>query len=106
MSKFLFVLTRGPEDPTRAVRCLQFAKIAKDKGHEVVVFLVDDAVYFTNTVTELVADEGAVLDHCKLGFENEGAYHVGMLRTQQGRGSHVTTRVITLGGALVRGAEG
>jgi predicted peroxiredoxin len=55
MSKFLFVLTRGPEDPTRAVRCFQFAKIAKDKGHEVVVFLVDDAVYFTNlSLTERI----------------------------------------------------
>jgi predicted peroxiredoxin len=48
MSQFLFVLTRGPEDPTRAVRCFQFAKIAADKGHEVTVFLVDDAVYLTN----------------------------------------------------------
>jgi predicted peroxiredoxin len=46
--KFLFVLTRGPEDPTRAVRCFQFAKIAADKGHEVTMFLVDDAAYFTN----------------------------------------------------------
>ncbi len=48
MAKFLFVLTRGPEDPTRAVRCFHFAKIAADKGHDVTVFLVDDAVYFTN----------------------------------------------------------
>ena len=55
MSKFLFVLTRGPEDPTRAVRCFQFAKIAADKGHDVTVFLVDDAVYFTNlSLTERV----------------------------------------------------
>lgn len=55
MSKFLFVLTRGPEDPTRAVRCFQFAKIDRDKGHEVTVFLVDDAVYFTNlSLTERV----------------------------------------------------
>ena len=43
MSKFLFVLSRGLEDPTRVVRCLQFAKIAVDKGHETVLFLVDDA---------------------------------------------------------------
>ena len=51
MSKFLFVLTRGPEDPTRAVRCFQFAKIAADKGHEVTVFLVDDAAsYITGQV--------------------------------------------------------
>ena len=55
MSKFLFVLTRGPEDPTRAVRCFQFAKIAADKGHEVTVFLVDDAAYFANlSLTERV----------------------------------------------------
>ena len=54
MSKFLFVLTRGPEDPTRAVRCFQFAKIAAEKGHEVTVFLVD-AAYFTNlSLTERV----------------------------------------------------
>ncbi len=48
MSKFLFLLSRGPEDATRAVRCFQFAKIAAEKGHDVTVFLVDDAVYFTN----------------------------------------------------------
>jgi predicted peroxiredoxin len=55
MSKFLFVLTRGPEDPTRAVRCFQFAKIAADKGHEVTVFLVDDGVYLTNlSLTERI----------------------------------------------------
>lgn len=48
MSKFLFVLSRGPEDPTRVVRCFQFARIAADKGHEVKMFLVDDGVYFAN----------------------------------------------------------
>lgn len=48
MTKFLFVLSRGPEDPTRVVRCFQFAKIAADKGHDVTVFLVDDAVLFAN----------------------------------------------------------
>ena len=48
MKKFLFVLSRGPEDSTRAVRCFQFAKIAAEKGHDVTVFLVDDAVYLAN----------------------------------------------------------
>lgn len=48
MSKFLFLLTRGPEDPTRAVRTFMFAKLAAEKGHEVKVFLADDAVFFTN----------------------------------------------------------
>lgn len=44
MEKFLFVLTRGLEDPIRVTRCLQLAKIAKEKGHEVNVFFTDDAV--------------------------------------------------------------
>jgi predicted peroxiredoxin len=48
MSKFFFVLSRGPEDPTRVVRCFQFAKIAAEKGHEVKLFLIDDAVYLSN----------------------------------------------------------
>lgn len=46
MEKFLFILNHGLEDPTRATRAFQFAKVAKEKGHEVNVFLVDDAVSF------------------------------------------------------------
>lgn len=46
MAKFLFVLSRGLEDPTRATRCLQFAALAKEDGNEVVLFLIDDAVIF------------------------------------------------------------
>jgi len=44
MSKFLFVLTRGLEDPTRVTRALQLAKVAKEQGDDVNVFLTDDAV--------------------------------------------------------------
>ncbi|MFZ0450888.1 MAG: DsrE family protein [Desulfatiglandaceae bacterium] len=44
MGKFLFVLTRGLEDPTRVTRCLQLAKVAKEQGNEVHLFLTDDAV--------------------------------------------------------------
>jgi len=46
MEKFLFVLSRGLEDPTRATRAFQLAKVAKEKGHEVNIFLVDDAVAY------------------------------------------------------------
>jgi predicted peroxiredoxin len=44
MGKFLFVMTRGIEDPTRVTRALQLAKVAKEQGHDVNVFLTDDAV--------------------------------------------------------------
>ena len=45
VKNFLFVLTRGTEDPTRATRCLQLLKVAKAEGHEVHLFLTDEAVY-------------------------------------------------------------
>ena len=44
MGKFLFVMTRGIEDPTRVTRAFQLAKVAKEQGHDVNVFLTDDAV--------------------------------------------------------------
>ncbi len=44
MEKFLFVLTRGSEDPTRVTRTFQLAKVAREKGNDVNVFLTDDAV--------------------------------------------------------------
>jgi predicted peroxiredoxin len=45
MSKFVFVLTRGMEDPTRVTRTFQLAKAAHETGHEVSLFLTDDAVF-------------------------------------------------------------
>ncbi len=44
MGNYLFVLTRGLEDPTRVTRAFQLAKVAKESGHEVNIFLTDDAV--------------------------------------------------------------
>ena len=44
MENFLFVLTRGLEDPTRVTRTFQLAKVAKESGGDVNIFLTDDAV--------------------------------------------------------------
>ena len=44
MESFLFVLTRGLEDPTRVTRALQMAKAAKELDYEVNLFFTDDAV--------------------------------------------------------------
>jgi Fe-S cluster assembly protein SufD len=59
-------------------------------------------VYFTNAVTELVADENAVIDHYKLQRESTEAFHVATMQVHLGRGSNVTSHSIALGGALVR----
>lgn len=48
MGKYQFILSSGPENPTRATRAVMFAAKAVEEGHEVVLFLVDDAVYLAN----------------------------------------------------------
>ena len=58
--------------------------------------------YFTNAVTELVAGDGAVVDHTKIESESRDAYHVGLLHVHQERSSGVTARSFAVGGALVR----
>lgn len=59
-------------------------------------------VYFTNGVTEVVAGDGAVIDHYKLQRESPRAFHVATLHFQQGRGASVSNHSISLGGGLVR----
>jgi Fe-S cluster assembly protein SufD len=58
--------------------------------------------YFTNTVTEIVAGEGSVVDHAKLEVESLEAFHVGTVQVHQERSSNVTARSFSLGGGLVR----
>jgi Fe-S cluster assembly protein SufD len=58
--------------------------------------------YFTNSVTEVFAGEGSVVDHYKIERESREAYHVATIQFRQERSSGVTSRNIAMGGALVR----
>jgi Fe-S cluster assembly protein SufD len=58
--------------------------------------------YFTNAVTEIVAGEGAVVDHYRVQSESAEAYHVGILQAIVGRNANFKSHSISLGGALVR----
>lgn len=58
--------------------------------------------YFTDAVTELVVESGAVVDHCRLEEEGPGGFHVGAFHINQGRASRVQTGTFSFGGALVR----
>ncbi|TMA09640.1 MAG: Fe-S cluster assembly protein SufD [Deltaproteobacteria bacterium] len=58
--------------------------------------------YLTNGVTEVIAGENSVIDHCKLERENETAFHVATLQARLGRSSNFVSHSITLGGALIR----
>ena len=68
----------------------------------VVETYVGNGKYFTNAVTEIVAADGAVVDHTKIVLESRDAFHVGTVQIHQERSSSVTSRAITLGGAIVR----
>jgi len=46
VSKLLYILSKGLEKAGSATRALQFASIAAEKGHYVVVFLIDEAVHW------------------------------------------------------------
>ena len=63
---------------------------------------VGSGSYFTNAVTEIVANEGAVVDHSKLECESLAAYHVGNVYVRQERAATVTSRTIAMGAALAR----
>jgi Fe-S cluster assembly protein SufD len=63
---------------------------------------LDDSVYFTNAVTEVVLSASAILKHYKIQQESLNAYHVGNLNVTQGKDSHFESQSISLGGSLVR----
>jgi Fe-S cluster assembly protein SufD len=62
----------------------------------------DGDLYFTNAVTEIVAGEGARIDHYKVQQESTDAFHVATMQVRQERASVFSSHSITLGGALVR----
>ena len=57
---------------------------------------------FSNTATELMAGESAVVSHYMLEREHTDAFNVSTLRIQQARSANVSTHSILLGGGLVR----
>ena len=57
---------------------------------------------FTNTVTEIVAGEGALVDYSKVQQESDAAFHFARIQVQQERSSSVTTHSVQLGGLLTR----
>ena len=93
----LFIGTDGFESHPRNL-------IVAERGAQLAVVetFVGSGKYFTNAVTEIVAKDGAVIEHTKIERESLEAYHVGTLQIHQERSSSVTSHCIATGGALVR----
>jgi len=61
-----------------------------------------EGVYFTNAVTEVVAKEGAIINHYRLQEESERAFHIATTQVHQERASNYTSYAISLGARVAR----
>jgi Fe-S cluster assembly protein SufD len=62
----------------------------------------EDSVYFTNSVTEIVADENAIVDHIKLQEESNKAFHIARMEVDQERSSNFSSHLISCGAEISR----
>ncbi len=57
---------------------------------------------FTNSVTEIVVEEAARVEHCKVQDESLNTYHIATIQTQQARSSTLLSHSISIGAAIAR----
>jgi Fe-S cluster assembly protein SufD len=62
--------------------------------------------YLTNAVTEIVAGEGAIVNHYRVQQESRDAFHISTVRATLARSVNFASHSISLGGALVRNDAG
>ncbi len=62
----------------------------------------ENSVYFTNSVTEIVADENAIVDHIKLQEESNKAFHIARMEVGQERSSNFSSHLISHGAEISR----
>jgi Fe-S cluster assembly protein SufD len=100
--QLLYVSTAKEDGTTVHVRNL----IVAECGSQVTIVesyvSLSDADYFTNSVTELVAGDNAVVEYLKFQDENQQAFHIATLAAHFGRASNVLTHSIALGARLSR----
>lgn len=63
---------------------------------------MNEDTYFTNSVTEIIAEENAFIDHVKLQEESLKAFHIGRMDIHQERNSNFVSHLISFGAELSR----
>ena len=63
---------------------------------------INSGIYFTNTVTEIVVGENAIVDHLRLQEESKSAFHISRMEVDQERTSNFSSHFISLGASLSR----
>lgn len=98
----LLFLTVGAEAPVVAHPRALIVVGPQSQASIVEVYAGAGGQYLTNAVTEIVAADGAVVDHYRLQLENERAFHVSTVQAQIGRDTNLSTFSIALGAGLGR----
>ena len=63
---------------------------------------LEENVYLSNVVTELIVGENSTLGHYLIERESKKSFNVSTLRAEQGRNSNIRSHSVLLGGAIVR----
>ncbi len=63
---------------------------------------LSEDIYFTNSVTEIIAEENAVVDHLKLQEESKNSFHIARMEVDQERTSNFSSHAISFGADLSR----
>ncbi len=63
---------------------------------------INDDIYFTNVVSEIVAGQDSIIDHVKLQEESINSFHISREEIDQERGSNFTSHSISFGGEIAR----
>ncbi|MFT5107905.1 MAG: Fe-S cluster assembly protein SufD [Pseudoalteromonas tetraodonis] len=100
--QLLYVSTAKEDGTTAHVRNLIVAESSSQATIVESYVNLSDAAYLTNSVTELVAGDNAVVEHLKLQDESQQAFHIATLAARFGHASNVLTHSIALGAKLSR----
>lgn len=60
------------------------------------------AAYFSNSVAEILCEEGASLEHYRVQEESVNAFHIASINVRQEQDSHYRSCLVTTGGRLAR----
>ena len=98
----IYVTTGAKQNTVTHPRTLIIAQ--RDSQLRVVEHFVSlgTSTAFTNSVTEIVLEEAARVEHCKVQDESLNTYHIATIQAQQARSSNLLSHSISIGGAITR----
>jgi len=100
---YLLFISAGTEEATlSAPRVLVVAEEASEAALIECYAGPSGKLYFTNSVTEIVAAPGSILDHYRVNLEGQASFHFSYTHATIHREAHFTSHSLTLGGRWVR----